>query len=120
MSIPDPMDEVAAREALDYFYAAGFNEVDTAILYQGGKTEAALGKDKLAVENISAFCQWNRADCLLIRIVLALTPRHKTDSCMHGRCKKEESITTQTLRVILLCSEQLSEIRQTPLPFICI
>lgn len=45
MSIPDPMDAGAACEALDYFYASGFNEVDTAIIYQGGKTEATLGKD---------------------------------------------------------------------------
>ena len=43
MSIPDPLDAVAAQEALDYFLAAGFDEIDTAILYQGGATEATLG-----------------------------------------------------------------------------
>ncbi|CAN0346786.1 unnamed protein product [Ascophyllum nodosum] len=44
MSIPDPLDADAASEALDYFYAAGFDKIDTAILYQSGMTEATLGK----------------------------------------------------------------------------
>eukprot|EP00752_Nemacystus_decipiens_P002716 g2536.t1 len=44
MSIPDPLDAIAAQEALDYFLAAGFDEIDTAILYQGGATEATLGE----------------------------------------------------------------------------
>ncbi|CAM9764768.1 unnamed protein product [Ascophyllum nodosum] len=44
MSIPDPLDTDAAREALDYFYAAGFDKIDTAILYQNGMTEATLGE----------------------------------------------------------------------------
>lgn len=46
MSIPDPLDAAAAREALDYFFAAGFDKIDTAIIYQGGATEATLGKCK--------------------------------------------------------------------------
>lgn len=57
MGIPDPMGASAARDALDYFHAAGFNRVDTAILYQEGKTEATLGKDKPAVENINVGSQ---------------------------------------------------------------
>lgn len=52
MSIPDPLDAGAAREALDYFHAAGFNKVDTAILYQGGKTEVTLGEEKPASKHI--------------------------------------------------------------------
>lgn len=43
MSIPEPLDTVAAREALEYFHAAGFDEIDTAILYQDGATETTLG-----------------------------------------------------------------------------
>ncbi|CBJ32468.1 conserved unknown protein [Ectocarpus siliculosus] len=44
MSIPEPLDTAAAREALEYFHAAGFDEIDTAILYQGGATETTLGE----------------------------------------------------------------------------
>lgn len=44
MSIPDPLDVEPAREALEYFLAAGFDQIDTAILYQAGATEASLGK----------------------------------------------------------------------------
>lgn len=44
MSMPDPLSVPLAREALDYFLAAGYDEVDTAILYQGGKTEVTLGE----------------------------------------------------------------------------
>eukprot|EP00904_Undaria_pinnatifida_P003317 jgi/Undpi1/12987/HiC_scaffold_7.g02651.m1 len=43
MNIPNPLDEGAARQALEYFSAAGFDEIDTAIMYQGGKTETTLG-----------------------------------------------------------------------------
>lgn len=43
MSIPAPLDAEATRESLDYFAARGFNQIDTAIMYQGGKSEAALG-----------------------------------------------------------------------------
>ena len=43
MSIPNPLDEGATREALQYFSAAGFEEIDTAIMYQGGKSETTLG-----------------------------------------------------------------------------
>lgn len=44
MSIPDPMNAATAREALEYFLAAGFDRIDTAILYQDGATEATLGE----------------------------------------------------------------------------
>lgn len=44
MSIPDPLNATDAKEALDYFLAAGFDKIDTAILYQGGATEATLGE----------------------------------------------------------------------------
>lgn len=43
MSIPNPLDAPATREALDYFAKAGFKDIDTAIMYQGGKSEGALG-----------------------------------------------------------------------------
>ncbi|CAN0549815.1 unnamed protein product, partial [Laminaria digitata] len=43
MSMPDPMGAEAAREALEYFLSAGFDQIDTAILYQAGATEATLG-----------------------------------------------------------------------------
>lgn len=43
MSIPEPLDTATAREALEYFHAAGFDEIDTAILYQDGATETTLG-----------------------------------------------------------------------------
>lgn len=42
-TIPDPLDKAAAQEALKYFLAAGFDEIDTAILYQEGATTATLG-----------------------------------------------------------------------------
>lgn len=44
MSIPNPLDVPATREALDYFAKAGFEDIDTAIMYQGGKSEGALGE----------------------------------------------------------------------------
>eukprot|EP00903_Cladosiphon_okamuranus_P012448 g11659.t1 len=44
MSIPNPLDVSATREALDYFAKAGFEDIDTAIMYQGGKSESALGE----------------------------------------------------------------------------
>ncbi len=44
MSIPNPLDAPATREALDYFAEAGFKDIDTAIMYQGGKSEGALGE----------------------------------------------------------------------------
>lgn len=44
MSIPNPLDVSATREALDYFAKAGFEDIDTAIMYQGGKSEGALGE----------------------------------------------------------------------------
>lgn len=47
MSIPNPLDAPATREALDYFAAAGFDEVDTAIMYQGGNSERSLGEGLL-------------------------------------------------------------------------
>ncbi|CAN0046946.1 unnamed protein product [Pylaiella littoralis] len=43
MSIPVPLNAASTREALNYFSAAGFDEIDTAIMYQGGKSEKALG-----------------------------------------------------------------------------
>lgn len=44
MSIPVPLAAPATREALDYFAAAGFDEIDTAIMYQGGNSEKTLGE----------------------------------------------------------------------------
>lgn len=44
MSIPNPLNEGATREALSYFREAGFDEVDTAIMYQGGTSEMTLGE----------------------------------------------------------------------------
>ncbi|CAM9971771.1 unnamed protein product [Hapterophycus canaliculatus] len=44
MSIPEPLGAADAKEALEYFLAAGFDEIDTAILYQDGKTEETLGE----------------------------------------------------------------------------
>lgn len=44
MSIPNPLDEKSTREALEYFRAAGFDQIDTAIMYQGGKSEVTLGE----------------------------------------------------------------------------
>lgn len=45
MSIPSPLGAAATREALDYFLAAGFDQIDTAIMYQGGKSESTLGEE---------------------------------------------------------------------------
>lgn len=44
MSVPEPLNAVAAREALDYFLSAGFDQIDSAILYQEGRTDATLGE----------------------------------------------------------------------------
>ncbi|CAM9475110.1 unnamed protein product, partial [Sphacelaria rigidula] len=44
MSIPGQLDIAGARESLEYFLDAGFDMVDSAIIYQGGKTEMALGE----------------------------------------------------------------------------
>lgn len=44
MSIPNPLHASATREALDYFKASGFDQIDTAIMYQGGLAESTLGK----------------------------------------------------------------------------
>lgn len=46
MSIPSPLTIPDAKEALDYFLASGFDEVDTALIYQDGKTEPALGEQR--------------------------------------------------------------------------
>lgn len=46
MSIPNPLDASNAREAMNYFLAAGYDEIDTAILYQDGKTEMTLGEER--------------------------------------------------------------------------
>lgn len=47
MSIPGQLDIAGARESLEYFLDAGFDMVDSAIIYQGGKTEMALGERAL-------------------------------------------------------------------------
>lgn len=47
MTIPNPLGKDATREALDYFLAAGYDEIDTALIYQEGKTEVTLGKGPL-------------------------------------------------------------------------
>lgn len=44
MTIPAPLTKELAREALELFAARGHNEVDTAIMYQGGNSEATLGE----------------------------------------------------------------------------
>lgn len=56
MSIPNPLGAAAAQEALDYFSAAGFDEIDSAILYQEGATEATLGEEKTVVVAPTASC----------------------------------------------------------------
>lgn len=61
MSIPDPLDAAAAREALDYFFAAGFDKIDTAIIYQGGTTETTLGI------NVPTGKHANRGTCEIYR-----------------------------------------------------
>lgn len=43
MTIPNLLDATAARESLEYFLKAGFDEVDTSILYEKVGTEATLG-----------------------------------------------------------------------------
>lgn len=43
MSIPQQLDPGSTQEALKLFKAAGHVEVDTAIMYDGGETERALG-----------------------------------------------------------------------------
>ena len=50
MSIPNPLNAAATREALDYFKAAGFDEVDTATMYQGGLTESTLGERAFSLQ----------------------------------------------------------------------
>lgn len=44
MSIPNPLDEASTRQAVEYFQQKGFDQVDTAIMYQGGKAEVTLGE----------------------------------------------------------------------------
>lgn len=44
MSIPNPLDEASTRQAVEYFRQKGFDQVDTAIMYQGGKSEVTLGE----------------------------------------------------------------------------
>ena len=58
MSIPNPLDVPATREALDYFTKAGFEEIDTAIMYQGGKSEGALGERELCCADGLVVCSW--------------------------------------------------------------
>ncbi|CAM9976950.1 unnamed protein product, partial [Choristocarpus tenellus] len=43
MSIPHQLDLDATRTALNAFQDAGHSEVDTALMYEGGETEKALG-----------------------------------------------------------------------------
>lgn len=57
MSIPNPLDEGATRQALQYFSAAGFEEIDTAIMYQGGKSETTLGD--VGMETFRVACKAN-------------------------------------------------------------
>lgn len=52
MSIPGQLDMAGARESLEYFLAAGFDRIDSAILYQGGKTEITLGEYNLVYYNV--------------------------------------------------------------------
>ncbi|CAM9772114.1 unnamed protein product [Choristocarpus tenellus] len=44
MSIPNPLDAISTKATLDEFREAGHQEIDTAIMYQGGKAEATLGE----------------------------------------------------------------------------
>lgn len=97
MGIPDPMGASAACDALDYFHAAGFNRVDTAILYQEGKTEVTLGKEKPALENKDTVIEYIRLLCTQRPGVYIRIP--ETD----GRRNKKEDAPTQMLRAILLC-----------------
>lgn len=66
MSIPEPLGAADAKEALEYFLAAGFNEIDTAILYQDGKTEETLGACELQTTNaLSGLLHFLLADGIL-------------------------------------------------------
>lgn len=53
VTTPNPLDVSTTKEALEYFRAAGFDEVDTALLYQVGQTEATLGAP---TATCSSFC----------------------------------------------------------------
>jgi aryl-alcohol dehydrogenase-like predicted oxidoreductase len=44
MTIGDQLDEEGSKQVLDYFFSQGHHQLDTAILYAGGKTEIVLGK----------------------------------------------------------------------------
>lgn len=71
MSIPSPLDPAATREALDYFAKAGFEDIDTAIMYQGGKSEGALGERDFAAALLFCFAVFVAMFPLQIDTVLA-------------------------------------------------
>lgn len=52
MAVPNLLDAAATRESLQYFLDAGFDEVDTSILYEKSGTEATLGV------HVLSFSRW--------------------------------------------------------------
>lgn len=76
MSIPDPLDTAAARESLDYFAAAGFDEIDTAPLYQAGLTERTLGENNpLALDGLVKSIGVGLGRGMVLIVYIALCPR---------------------------------------------
>lgn len=48
MCVPNLLGAAATRESMEYFLNAGFDEVDTSILYEKARTEATLGANVLS------------------------------------------------------------------------
>eukprot|EP00026_Physarum_polycephalum_P013163 Phypoly_transcript_13538.p1 GENE.Phypoly_transcript_13538~~Phypoly_transcript_13538.p1 ORF type:complete len:334 (+),score=39.96 Phypoly_transcript_13538:69-1004(+) len=44
MTIGDQLDDEGSKQVLEYFFSQGYHQLDTAIMYAGGKTEVVLGK----------------------------------------------------------------------------
>eukprot|EP00903_Cladosiphon_okamuranus_P014597 g13537.t1 len=63
MSVPNLLDGAATRESLAYFLNAGFDEIDTAILYEKAGTEATLGKIGMSRFKVAAKANpWRKDD----------------------------------------------------------
>ncbi len=58
MSVPNLLDAAATRESMEYFLNAGFDEVDTSILYEKAGTEETLGARKLSCSHPHVYCLW--------------------------------------------------------------
>lgn len=50
MAVGEPLHQQKAQQVLTMFQKAGHSEIDTAIMYQAGKTEKVLGKLKVATD----------------------------------------------------------------------